>query len=147
METKQLQAEQGEVGREQEILNSLSGFSGSENFYKDNFVLRKSVYTDGFKAFMELCECEWLYSDMSVYCSMKLLNKEDFIICRIVKHEDKSAEVFLYSDYSEDNEKFNKEHLLYTQKYRYTDFPLSEYSFYICFNELNKFTFMLKSEY
>ena len=144
IQQEQTITEQNEPSQEQ-ILKSLSGFIGSENFYKDNFCFRKSIYTDGFKRFMELCLCEWLYSDMSVYCSMKLLNKEDFIICRIVK-QDKTAEAFLYSDYSEDNEKFNKEHLLYKQKYSYTDFPLNEYSFYIVYNG-EGYTFMLKSEY
>jgi len=40
----------------------------------------------------------------------------------------------------------NKEHLLYTQKYDYTDFPLKEYEFYAVFNG-EGYTFMLKREY
>lgn len=144
---------------EKEILNSLSHNRGSESFIKDDF--RSALITEGFKQFLELCKCEWLYSDMAIYCKMKLLNKEDFIICRIKVDEEKKAIVRLYSDYNSEidendlidvgvrleNIKFNKEHLLYTQKYNYTDFPLKEYEFYICKNELNYFTFLLKSEY
>jgi len=149
MDLQNTEEKQKELTPEQ-ILKELSGFYGSENFYKDNFALRKSIYTDGFKKFMELLKCEWLYSDMSIYCSMKLLNKEDFIICKIIKNKDNSAVVYLFSDFNNDeplNSQFNKSHLLYKQEYAYTDFALNEYEFYIIYNELNKFTFLLKSEY
>lgn len=120
------------------ILSELQHFTGSETFLRDSFPLRNALLTDGFQEFLKLCECEWLYSDMAIVCRSKFLNKEDFIICKIVKDQVKSScDVFLYSD---------KQHLLYTQHYSYTDFPLKEYEFYICFNG-EGFTFMLKPEY
>ena len=149
METKTLQAEsraeQGEAGREQEILNSLSGFSGSENFYKD---FLGCILTDGFKFFCAKCSCDWLFTDIaSVIIMNEKFKQESFIIGKIKVNKDKSAFIELYRDYSEEQQGFNAKNLLYKQEYKYTDFPLSEYSFYICLNELNTYTFMLKSEY
>ena len=136
---------QQEPSQEQEILNSLNGFYGSENFYKD---FLGCVLTDGFKFFCEKCSCYWLFTDIAsvLICNSKF-KQEGFILGKIKVNKDKSAIVELYRDYDENNKKFNAENLLYTQKYKYTDFPLKEYSFYICLNELNTFTFMLKSEY
>ena len=137
--------EQEQPKTEQEILNSLEGYTWiTKPFLKDSF--RGCLLTEGFQEFLKLCSCEWLYSDIAIYSQMELLNKEDFIICRIEVNKDKKAEVKLYSDRSETDEDFNKEHLLYTQKYSYTDFPLKDYEFYIIFNGVG-FTFMLKKEY
>lgn len=138
----------------QTILNQLAHYSGSETFHRDPFILRNMVYTDGFKTFLELCSCEWLYSDIAVILRSKFLNKEDFVLCKIQKEKDPNNTtnknyfvVYLYSDYNKEDPAFNKEHLLYKQKYSYSDFPLNEYEFYAVFNELGSFTFMLKSEY
>lgn len=131
--------------QQQEILSKLQHYTGTEHFYKDMF---GCVYTDGFKEFLKLCSCEWLLTDMICIVIKRCLNKEDFILCRIEKDELKnSCDVFLYSDYDSKNKNFNEQHLLYKQHYDYTDFPLKEFEFYICYNELNTFTFLLKNEY
>lgn len=122
--------------QEQEILKQLTGFNGSENFYKDGF--NKCVYTDGYKAFMGITKSNWLFSDMAIYCMMKLRNKEDFIVATLKKDKNNSCEVTL------DN---GNGVILYKQKYAYTDFPINEFKFYIVFNECDSYTFMLTSEY
>jgi len=137
--------EQQQTTKEQEILKELSGFYGSDNFYKD---FLGCVLTDGFKVFCVKCGCDWLFTDIaSVIMLNKKIKQEGFILGKIKVNKDKSAVIELYRDYDEDNKDFNAKNLLYTQKYKYTDFPLKEYSFYICLNELNTYTFMLKSEY
>jgi len=121
---------------EKEILNQLEGFTGSENFTRDSF--NKCVYTDGFKKFMEVCECYWLFSDSAILMMMdEKFDNQRFIAITIKKNE-KGAEV-TYDD--------GNGNVLYTQKYEWTDFPLEEYEFWACVNEFDTYTFMLKSEY
>jgi hypothetical protein len=129
---------------EQAILKELNLFYGSEKFYKDYM---NCVYTEGFKTFLDLNKCYWLFSDIAVIVMMNFLNKEDFIFCKFKVNEDKSCFYELYSDYVEGNQEFNKKHLLYTQKYEFTDSIIRNFEFYIVHNEINTFTFMLKREY
>lgn len=121
---------------ETEILNSLSDYYGSENFYKDPF--NKCIYTDGFKKFVKECECYWLFNDSAIRIIMddKFIH-EDFIVIKIKRDVNKA--VITYED--------GNNNLLHKQKYEWTDFPLKEYVFYACKNEFNTYTFMLTSEY
>lgn len=125
------------MATEEEILNKLSGFSGSENFYKEP--LSGCVYTDGFQEFMEVCKCAWLFTDSAIYMMHDVtFKREDFVTIKIKVNEDKSALVkFEDGNYNS----------LYEKKYGYTDFPLQEYEFFACRNEFGSYTFMLKSEY
>ena len=116
------------------IKQELMGFIRSENFYKDNFM--GMYYTDGFKRFLELCQCHWLFTDMAVIIKSKLRH-EDFIVLKI-KVNDFEAKVTLDDGNS---------HILWSQDYEYTDFPLSEYKIYVCRNEKGSYTFMLPTEY
>lgn len=133
--------------------------------YKD---FLNCVLTEGFKSFCEEHKCYWLFTDLASILMIKNkpynnLNKKDaehlslrtiadfkqegFIVAFIKVNQDKTAEVKLYRDYDKNNEQFNKENLLYQQNHNYTDLDLKEFSFYICLNEINTFTFMLKEEY
>jgi len=121
--------------KEEEILKQLTGFTGSENFYKDFLGI---VLTDGIKKLCELCGCYWAITDMGVIIMGRYLNKEDFIVMNIKVNDDKSCKIVL------EDGNYNK---LYEQKYDYTDFPLKEYTIWAVFNEVGTYTFMLPSEY
>lgn len=134
-----------QIKTEEEIKTELENYNGTETFYKNN--LFNTIYTTGFKRFLELNKSYWLYSDISIIVLSKFLNKEDFILCKFKVNDDDSCFYSLYSDYNKDDDSFNKKHLLYTQKYDYTDSILKEFEFYICYNHLGGYTFMLKNEY
>ena len=122
----------------EEILKELEGYTGSENFTRDTF--NKCVYTDGFKRFMELCECYWLFSDSAILMMSNENGKftdEGFVAITIKRTKDKAEVIF-------DDGNGN---VLHTQKYDYTNFPMDEYEVWACRNELDSYTFMLKSEY
>lgn len=130
---------------EKEILSKLEGFYGSERFYKD---FLNCVMTDGFKALCDTCKCYWLFTDLaSIFTTEEKFKDETFILVKIKVNKDKTCILTAYRDYDEKNKEFNKKNLLYSKYYDYTDFPLKEYEFYACKNELNTYTFMLKSEY
>jgi hypothetical protein len=112
-------------------------------FYKGYM---NTIATSGFMRWCNKNNSHWAYSDIAVIVMMKFLNKEDFILMRVVS-KDSKAIISLYSDYDGENEKFNKEHFLYKQEYEYTDLKEGEHEFYICFNERGTFTFMLKEDY
>lgn len=128
------QTEQNDL-TEQQILNELKNFYGSENFYKDFMGV---ILTDGIKTLCELTSCYWLITDTAVILMNNYLNKEDFIVIKIKVNDDKSAVVTL-----EDGNN-NK---LYSQNYEYTDFKLKSFELWAVYNEVGTYTYMLKSEY
>jgi hypothetical protein len=124
------------MATEQEIKDRLAYHTGSENFYKEP--LSRCVYTDGFKEFMELCECAWLFTDSAIQISMDAKFKsEDFIVIKIKREGEGAIVTFEDGNYKS----------LFKREYKYTDFPLQEFSFYACRNELGSYTFMLTTEY
>ena len=126
---------------QQEILNDLSHYTGTEQYHRFS-ILFKEVLTDGIKHFCERLECYWL---MDIVGSVQYLDiikeNKDFILWKI-KRVGKGFNVTAFSDYSKDDEVFNKEHLLYSQDGEYTDFKLNEFEFYQCNGVI-----LLKSEY
>ena len=107
------------------------------------------ILTAGFRRWCEEYNSYWSFTDMAVIVMSKFLNKEDFIVM-FVESKNKKAEIKLYSDYDErgrEDKNFNKNHLLYTQKYEWTDLKEGKYKFYVCYNEIGTFTFMLPEEY
>jgi hypothetical protein len=124
------------MATEQEIRNVLAYHTGSENFYKEP--LSRCIYTDGFKEFMELCECAWLFTDSAIQISMDgKLKSEDFIVIKIKRDGEGANVTFEDGNYK----------ALFKKRYSYTDFPLQEFSFYACRNEHGTHTFMLTTEY
>ena len=110
--------------KENEIMQELSGYRGTENYHL--FGLGKNVLTDGMSKFVELCECNWLLTDIDAYflSNHKGMNNGDnmFWIGRI-EVEDKKAVMTIKED--TDIKPIVK------QKYDYTNFPLKEFEFYI----------------
>jgi len=105
------------------------------------------IMTQGFKGFCDENKSYWLFSDVvSVLMCDKKFKTEDFIILKVIVKEEK-ADLKLYRDLSKDDEEFNKQNLLYSQKYEYTDLKEGTYKFYACRNELNTYTLMLCEEY
>jgi hypothetical protein len=126
---------------QQDFLSELSYFTGTENYYKFS-ILFKQQLTDGTKFLCERLKCYWLMDIVgSVSHLEKIKENESFIIWKI-KKVGKGFNIKAFSDYSESDEDFNKEHLLYSQDGEYTDFPLNEFTFY----EINKII-LLTSEY
>ena len=119
-----------ELINQNEILSQLNYFSGSENWYK--IPLSVYNYTDGIKSLIDNCRCYWLVSDLAIELTIKKINKP-FILVRI-EIKDNKALITLRED-------SNLKPFL-TKRYTYTDFPLSEYEFYIEGN-----TFLLKGEH
>lgn len=118
---------------EQDILTELKDFTGTENYYK--IPLSKYLHTDGINHLIKTCKCWWLISDTAIYLSELKEQIPDFLILDIkVNPDNMSAEVTLKED--------TDLKPIYKKKYGYTDFPLTEFEFYII-NEV----FLLKSEY
>jgi len=116
---------------EQDILNELKDFTGTENYFK--IPLSHYNHTDGINELIKTCGCWWLISDTAIYLS-NIKEKYDFLVLSIKVNPDKSAVVSLKEDMDLKP--------VYSKKYDYTDFPLNEFEFYII-NEV----FLLKSEY
>jgi len=114
------------------ILNQLSNNIGTEHYYKIMF--SSIVYTDGIKELIGLCNCYWLISDTAIEITHNKALQKQFLILNIKVNKDKSAIVTLKED--------SNKPLLYAKRYSYTDFPLSEYEFYIIDDVM-----LLKSEY
>lgn len=129
-----------------EIEEELNQFIGSEEFYKDYL---NCVMTQGFKFLCDRCASYWLFSDVASFLMLneKIKNNERFILVKISVHKDKSCNVMLFRDYNKEDEDFNRRNLLHIQHYEYTDFPLNDFEFYCCLNEIGTYTFMLKGEY
>lgn len=113
------------------ILNSLVQNIGSTQYVKIPF--SNCVFTDGINDLINKCGCWWLISDLGIEVSHKERLQKPFLIVTI-KVKDNKAIVTLKED-------INEKPIL-IKKYDYTDFPLSEYEFYICDN-----VFLLKGEY
>ena len=125
---------------EQKILNTLSGFTGTENYHKFNF--GNNVLTDGMNEFRKLCKCDWLLTDIDAYfiTNKKNISKGDnlFWIGSIKVDGEKKAVMTIKED---DGIK-----PIITQKYSYTDFPLKSFEFYIV-KQGEFWVYLLKSEY
>lgn len=116
---------------QEQILTELKDFSGTEHYY--NIPLSVYKHTDGINHLIEVCGCWWLISDTAIYLS-DIRDLPDFLILTIKVNPDKSAEVTLKED--------TDLKPIYKKIYDYTDFPLSEYEFYV----ING-VFLLKGEY
>lgn len=116
--------------KEQEILNALGHFTGTEGYHRFS-ILSKMVLTDGMKYICDSCQSYWLMDIVaSVQQEDKIIENQNFIVWRIKLNETgKGFNVSAYRD-----SPFNKENLLYEQVGGYTDFPLKEFVFYQCDN-------------
>lgn len=112
--------------------SDLSGFIGTENYYKYG----KILLTDGVKYLAETAKCYWLLDIVaSAQITPKIhqyLKEDDFQSIKLVVKNKKA--VFTIDD--------GNKNILYTQNIKYTDFPLDEIKLYLINNVL-----MLTSEY
>lgn len=107
----------------------LSGFHGTENWYKNTFGL---LYTDGIAYLAEEAGAYWLIDLVDSY--QPKFKDVPFQLWKIELVGDNSAIVTMRKDTDEPS--------LIMQKVEYTDFPLSELEFYCIDNVM-----LLKSEY
>ena len=117
---------------QQEILSELENNNGTQQYHKIPF--SNVVYTDGINNLIEKCKCWWLFSDLGIEISNKTELQKPFLVVSLKVNEDSTAELILKED--------TDLKPIYTKKYNFTDFPLSNYEFYY----IDK-VFLLKSEY
>lgn len=116
-----------------ELLNNLSHFIGTERYYR---LLPTFVVTDGLKYLMDEAECYWLAQLYGLHLMDVDIYNNPFTVLKftrkgeggIVNIEDGNGGV------------------LARQGLDYTDFPLTEYSLYACWNG-EVWVGMLTSEY
>ena len=110
----------------QQILNELSQFYGTEQWWKNGIL--NFTYTDGVKFIHESCEAYWLLIAISSY-----RRTEPFQVWEL-KVNNNNAVLTMKED-SDEPEKVR-------QEIEFTDFPLDEITFYLIDNVL-----LLPSEY
>ena len=121
----------------QQLKNDLAAFNGTERFYK--IPLLGTVFTDGIQYLAEKANCFWLVTDASVIAK-SLMNRSPFVTVDLKKLSPEKKEALGYEaiiEYSDGNG-----HILETQKYHLTDFPLEQIRLFFTNN-----TLMLPSEY
>jgi len=128
------------MDQDQEIINQLKQHSGTQHYFKFN--TGENVLTDGMNDFRKLCKCDWLLTDIDAYF---LTNHKDiskgnntFWLVSIKVDQDKKAVMTIKEDIGIKP--------IVSQKYEYTDFPLSEFEFYII-KQNNFWVYLLKNEY
>ena len=92
---------------------NLSGFTGTENYYKHMFNYN---LTDGVYYLMEKGFCSWLISDIIVFSAMKpKLKDEGFLSWELsIKGKENDKGVLTCTD--------GNENILFKKNYSYTDF-------------------------
>lgn len=118
---------------EQGLLNDLSQFIGTEQYYYSAFKLLK--LTDGINYLRNKANCYWLMDIIeSVQHLPQIKANIEFLVWRIRVNSDSSWVVDVRTD--------SDKPILFEQKGEYTDFPLKEFEFYQIDDVL-----LLKSEY
>jgi hypothetical protein len=110
---------------------NLRQFSGSEQLFF-NPMFRGINYTEGVK-FVSDNGAAWLITDCLALCRSQKVRGEDFLVFILTVNPDKTATLRI----EDGNDK-----VLVTNKYAYTDFPMSEFKLFYANNVL-----MLPSEY
>lgn len=117
-----------------EIQSALAYFTGSEIFYKHNFI-GQCRYTEGVQYIAENCGAYWLLDDIMIETyHLGLFQKSPFLCWNLKVDLEKSTAILTASD--------GNEKVLYQKDLTYTDFPLAEIRFFFTDNVL-----MLPSEY
>lgn len=117
--------------------NDLGSFYGSETIYK--IPLLGTFYTEGIKYLAETAECFWLVTDVSVIAK-SLKGRSSFVTIDVQTLSCEEKDLVGYEaiiHYGDGND-----HILETQKYHLTDFPLERLRLFFVDN-----TLLLPSEY
>lgn len=117
--------------RPEVILQNLSHFNGSEQFFKHG--ITGFCYTEGVNYLCESCESFWLIDFIFSHQSLKNVAVEVFQVWKVYKNEDKWEVV------CEDG----NDHLVFKNRIEYSDFPLDETILWL----VNNSVLMLPSEY
>ncbi|MBJ7881584.1 DUF6876 family protein [Gelidibacter salicanalis] len=120
-----------------EIKEGLQHFHGTETFYQ--IPLIRTRFTDGLKYLANVADCFWLITDTSVIVK-SLIPRSEFISIDFKRLSKEKQDIMGYEaeiTYTDGND-----HILETQGYRATDFPLDELRLFFV-ND----TLMLPSEY
>lgn len=115
-----------------ELENFLSGFTGTEHYYKAMF--NGVVFTDGIKALADSMACYWLIDAIVSYQGETAIKAEGFQIWTLTVKDDNSAILTCKTD--------TNEPLLVSQMFDYTDFVVGELKLYCIDNVI-----LLPSEY
>ena len=101
--------------------------------------LTRTRFTNGLKYLANVAECFWLITDVSLIAK-SLMNRSHFITIDFKRLSKKKQDLLGYEAemiYSDGND-----HILETQRYNFTDFPLDELRLFFVDN-----TLMLPNEY
>jgi hypothetical protein len=111
----------------------LAQFTGTQHYYRNFAGL---LYTDGIRYLAEEAGAFWLIDLVGSY--QRSLGDCPFQVWNITVHSDRSALVTMVED--------DDQPLKISQRIPFTDFPLRDFSFYCCVDELAPIM-LLKSEY
>lgn len=121
--------QEGESGLEEELTH----FTGTQHYYRN---ITGLLYTDGIKHLAERAGAYWLIDLVGSY--QPQLQDAPFQLWRVQVNLDSSAIVTMVEDTGQP--------VKVGQRIPYTDFPLKDFSFYCCVDDLASII-MLKSEY
>lgn len=109
---------------QEQILQELSQFTGTEAYHKASFI-GNLVVTDGINHLRNKLNCFWLIDIVASVQHLKEIQAEkEFIVWLIEVRKDKSFIVTAWNDTPYESGK------LYEQEGKYTDFPLDRFEFY-----------------
>ena len=119
--------------QQEKIKQELKQNHGTTQYHKIPF--SHLVYTDGINDLIEKCKCWWLISDLGIEIAHDEKLQKPFLVVKVEVDTDKQkGRIILKED--------TDEKPIYIKELNYTDFPLSDFEFWIS-NEV----FLLKSEY
>lgn len=102
-----------------ELKDALSGFYGTSQYHRNGLCL---LHTDGVAQLIEIAECHWWISDMSVVARMDAkIRRVSFQVWKLVVKDGKATS---FIGDGNDN-------VLYKQSYSMTDFPEGEFSVWV----------------
>jgi hypothetical protein len=101
------------------LKHELSGYIGTEQYWKGAFTLE---YTDGVKGLIELANCYWLITDLSIVSKMKFKNIP-FQVWTLTVKDDHTAVLKMQEDTGAP--------VKYRQEYGYTDFPVGVFKLWV----------------
>lgn len=115
-----------------QLQNDLGNFYGTEGYTKYMFGL---LLTDGVRFLAEQAECFWLIDVVASILHDPKVKAQDFLTIKFARNDDENGSGTFTADDGNGN-------IVYTQKFNFTTFPLSEIKMFLTSNVL-----MLTSEY
>jgi hypothetical protein len=111
------------MAKEENHLNGikakLAQYYGTESYHR-HFFNKKCLHTDGFKAYMELAKCFWLFD---------IIATEFFDVVKLQEHDKYYIKVEVVGTKATITMRNYKNDYLYTREVGYTDHPKGEIEF------------------